>query len=169
MALRTHTPPAGGAGKGAPARRAKIARVWCLARDLNLSGELLHVCVEGVTGKSSIAKLSNSELASVIKTLETTLDQRRKEERRARQGEGIVLLPTPQQRALVADLMAEVARLRNIHDPEAYLRAICKKTFGREYHKLTGQQTQSLTEALKSIIKRSKGGDDGSVVETDGV
>jgi len=154
-------------GKKVPTRESQIARVWCLARDLGFNSEPLHVSVEGITGKTSIAKLSMLELKSVIKTLEAALDQRRRSQRSEnRKKGGVVSFPTAQQRDLVADLIRQITPLLRINNPDAYLQAICKRTFRRDYSRLSGHQVQSLIEALKSILQRSQGGVDGSVAET---
>ncbi len=168
MRSTDHKVPVKRTGSKVPTRNAKIARVWCLARDLGLDREILYVSVESITGKDSISKLSMRELENVIRTLEARLDQQQRIRRReSRKNHGVVSLPTIQQRDLVDDLMNRITPILRINDPEAYLQAICKRTFRREYTKLTGHQVQSLIEALKSILQRSQGGNDGSVAETD--
>ena len=156
-------PPAGKGGKS-PARSGKIARVWCLARDLGIDGnnkELLYAVVESVTGKDSISVLGISEINAVIETLQgQVLRQKRQKylENMKRQDDGVSYLPTPQQRDVVDDLLKKLTPLLILKKPDAYLEAICKRTYRREYKRLNKTQIQGLIEALKSIYKRHLGG-----------
>lgn len=139
-------------------RSRKIARIWCLARDLSMSGDLLHLAVEGITGKSSISKLSIKQMEEVISTLQDKLRREKRQGWRKNQkqgGENVAFLPTPQQRGMVEDLIQKIEPLLNLRNREAYLEAVCKRMYGRNFGRLTKAQAQGVIEALKSIYKRS--------------
>lgn len=145
-------------------RAKKIARIWCLARDIGWDKETVYLVVESVTGKDSISKLSDGQLSGVVFRMNEELlklKRRQKNTRRKEQKNGVAYLPSPEQRALVQELMAKLKTVLRLRDPVAYLEAVCKRTFRREYKKLTRYQMQSLIEALKSIYERSIDGDRG--------
>ena len=138
-------------------RKRKIAQVWCLARDLNMDGDLLHVAVHGITGKDSIKKLTLNQLASVTKILS---EKKQKDRRRqyAKNSElaagGVHLLATPEQKELVKKLMGEIAQKRSLQYPDGYLEGICKRTFRCDYKRLNRGQMVKLIEVLKEIQGR---------------
>jgi HPt (histidine-containing phosphotransfer) domain-containing protein len=154
MPTKSHTPTTEGAES---TRSRRIARIWCLARDLGLTSELLHCAVESITGKSSISTLSIRHLSQVIAMLETRLkqDKRRNWRNGQKHGGNVTFVATPQQRELVQDLLDKLTPALNLHSPEAYLDAVCRRTYRRPFNRLTKAQTQGVIEALKSIYKRS--------------
>lgn len=150
----TNTPDQAGAGS---ARARKIARIWCLARDLGLSSDLLHAAVESITGKSSISKLSQRQISEVITSLQSRLKSGKRSKWRQGQkaGGNVAFMATPQQREMAKDLLDKLTPVLNLRNPDAYLDAICKRTYNRQFDRLTKAQTQGVIEALKSIYKRS--------------
>lgn len=159
----THT-NSDGPGAGS-ARSKRIARIWCLARDLGLTSDLLHTAVESITGKSSISKLSQRQISEVITSLQAMLkkDKRKKWRQGQKTGGNVAFMATPQQRDMVTDLLEKLTPVLNLRNPEAYLEAVCKRTYNRNFGRLTKAQTQGVIEALKSIYKRSMGnGTNGS-------
>jgi len=145
--------------KSKSARAAKIARVWCLARDLGYSDTVLHIAVESITGSDSIAALSMQQLNEVIYHLLKQLKKQkvagyRKNTQQSR--DGVAFMPTPDQRDHVITLLRQITPVLKLYNPNGYLQAICKKTFRKEYEKLNRKQVQNLIEALKSIYKRAQ-------------
>lgn len=142
-------------------RNRKIARIWCLAKEIGMDGEMLHVAVESVTGKTSISKLTFSQLVAVVRALEVERKKqkrRRSYEREKRTSAGVAYLPSPEQREKVQLLIAQLAPLIDLRNPDAYLTAICRKSFRKDYSKLGRGEMQALIETLKSIMKRNQNG-----------
>jgi len=134
-------------------RKDKISRLWCLARELGMSGELLHLSVESITGKKSIRALSMNELDRSINILTTRAGKEKRRPRRE-SAPGVAYLPTKLQRDLVDDLLVKITIKLDIKNPDAYLLSICRKTFKKDYSLLNRTQMQRLIEALKSIQNR---------------
>ncbi|HQO03408.1 MAG TPA: DUF1018 domain-containing protein [Spirochaetota bacterium] len=151
----THT-NSDGPGAGS-ARSKRIARIWCLARDLGLSSDLLHAAVESITGKSSISKLSQRQISEVITSLQSRLKSGKRSKWRQGQKSGgnVAFMATPQQREMAKDLLDKLTPVLNLRNPDAYLDAICTRTYNRQFGRLSKAQTQGVIEALKSIYKRS--------------
>ena len=138
-------------------RNRKIARLWCLAKDCGMDSDMLHVAVEGITGKNSIKSLSMHELnASIQSLIDCRNKMRAKQYRRNQQGRKhhISYMPTPAQRLLVSKIMSNLTHKLALTNPEGFLDAICNKTFGKKYAHLTRTQMKNLIEALKSIQNR---------------
>lgn len=139
-------------------RRKKIARLFCLARDLGMSNEMLHAAIYGVTGCDSIRLLNLSQLDMSIRILEKELHDRKKHHYQknsqyAKQPNSRVLfLPTINQRRMVDFLVARIVRHQD--DAKQYLDYICNKTFGKQYQMLNRREMKNLIEALKSIKRR---------------
>lgn len=145
-------------------RNRKIARVWCLARDLGMTGknkESLYLVVESVTGKNSISQLDTLELDMVSRKLKETLFKQNREkylENTRNRKNGTAYLPTPAQKSLVSDYIEKLTPVLQLNKPEFYLESICRKTFRKDYKKLNKGEIQRLIEVLKSIYKRSQEG-----------
>ena len=138
-------------------RKRKISQLWCLAKDLNMDNEMLHVAVYGLTGKESIRKLTYPQLVAVVKTLTTKKQQDRRRnyaKNSTMADQGVHLLATPDQRELVKNLMAVITNKLQLKYPNSYLEAICKRTFNSTFLKLNRQQMIKLIETLKSIQNR---------------
>ena len=139
------------------ARNRKIARIWCLVKDISMTEDELYLAVESVTGKHSISALKITELDLVCKTLNSQLfKQNRKKylENSKNRKTGVAYLPTPAQQKLVADYIHKLTLKFNLNNPDRYLEAICNRTFKKEYKSLNRGQMQRLIEALKSIYQR---------------
>lgn len=136
-------------------RARKIARIHCLAKDCGMSNIILHITVEGVTGKDSIASLTDMELEKVEKTLVKLLPKQKRT--RTSRAQGPVYLSTPEQRDKVTQLIIELTPHIDLRSSEAYLNALSKRMFKRSYNRLLLRQMQQLIEALKSIIDREQG------------
>lgn len=134
-------------------RKSKISRLWVLARDLGMSGELLHLSVESITGKKSIRTLSLGELDRTINVLNSRVGKEKKRPRRE-SIPGVAYLPTKLQRDLVDDLLHKIAISHKLHNPDAYLLSICRRTFQKDFSLLNRAEMQRLIEALKSIQNR---------------
>lgn len=155
-------------GTGVPRNR-QIARIWCLARDLGMDSAMLHVAVESVTGINSIANLNFRQLVAVIRALEIERKKqkrRRSYERSRRAASGVAYLPTADQREKVSQLLDQLAPLIGLRDRTAYLNAICRKSYRKDYTRLGLRDMQALIETLKSIVARARkprtGGGDAS-------
>ncbi len=141
-------------------RNRKIARIWCLARDLGMGKDKdsdLYLVVESVTGKDSISGLDMIELEIVARNLKSLLHKQKRERyvNNTRQRKiGISYLPTPEQKALVSDYMAKLTEKLKLNFPESYMESICRRTFRKDFKKLNRGEMQRLIEALKSIYKR---------------
>jgi phage gp16-like protein len=134
-------------------RNKKISRLWVLARALGMSGELLHLSVESITGKKSIRTLTLGELDRTINILASRAEKEKRKPRREKTA-GVAYLPTRLQRDLVDDLLSKITIKLDIKNPDAYLLSICRKTFKKDYSLLNRTQMQRLIEALKSIQNR---------------
>lgn len=138
-------------------RSKKISRLWCLARDCGMDSDMLHVAVEGITGKESIKALTIGQLDACIDSLLAQRGrQRGRQYRKNQQGStrGVSYLPTPEQRSLVTQIMENLTEKLALDNPAGYLESICRRTFRREYSRLTRSQMKNLIEALKSIQNR---------------
>ena len=142
---------------GTDPRNRKIARVWCLARDLGMDTESLHLAVESVTGKNSIADLGMMELDIVSRKLKETLFKQNRQkylENERNRKNGTAFMPTPAQKNLVSDYIEKLTPILQLNKPEFYLESICRRTFRKDYKKLHKGEMQRLIEVLKSIHKR---------------
>jgi hypothetical protein len=138
-------------------RRRKIARLFCLARDLGMSNDMLHVAVYGITGCESIRMLNMQQLNSCIAYLfsEQKKRQRKKYDYNARlKKTGVLVLPSIEQRNLIRKLVSSISCNRDLYDPDGWLNAICLKTFKKPFSKLNRQEAKNLIEVLKSINAR---------------
>ncbi len=139
-------------------RNRKIARMWCLARELSFDSETLHLVVESVTGKESIAELNPLETDMVIRQLTSELKKQRNRARidRTRNSQGgVSYLPSSKQKKFVDDLLQKITVKHGIDNPEKYLEYICQKTFNKPYKLMQSREVSRLIEALKSIERRS--------------
>lgn len=140
----------------------KISRIWCLARDLGISGkneESLYLVVESVTGKNSISALDMLELDMVSRNLKSLLFRQNREkylENKKNSKKGTAYLPTPAQKKLVEDYLNKLTDVLNLNVPEFYLESISRKTFRKDFKKLNSNEMQRLIEVLKSIYKRKQ-------------
>lgn len=144
-------------------RNRKIARIWCLARDLGMTGKNesdLYLVVESVTGADSISALSMLELDLVSRSLQSILSKQNRQKYTANarnRKNGTAYLPTPAQRKLVADYMDNLTSQLTLNVPDFYLESICRRTFRKDYKRLNKGEMQRLIEVLKSIHKRQEG------------
>ncbi len=135
----------------------KISRLWCLAKDLGMESDMLHVAVEGITGKTSISSLTINQLSSVIDVLnkKRRQDRQRKYRKNSAESEsGVEQIATPDQRELVSKLMHVITEKLSLQNPQGYLEAICRRTFHSQYSRLRRSQMIKLIETLKSIQNR---------------
>jgi len=142
---------------GTDPRNRKIARVWCLARDLGMDTESLHLAVESVTGKNSIADLGMMELDIVSNKLKELLHRNNRQkyiENARNRNNGTAFMPTPAQKNLVSDYIEKLTPILQLNKPEFYLESICRRTFRKDYKKLNKGEMQRLIEVLKSIYNR---------------
>ena len=141
-------------------RNKKISRIWCLARDLGMTGknkEGLYLVVESITGKDSISSLDMLELDMVNRSLKSLLFKQNRQkylENSKNSKNGTTYLPTPAQKDLVSDYLNKLTELLKLNVPEFYLESICRKTFRKDYKKLNRNEMQRLIETLKSIYHR---------------
>lgn len=142
---------------GTDPRNRKIARVWCLARDLGMDTESLHLAVESVTGKNSISVLGMMELDIVANKLKELLRRQNREkylENARSRKNGTAFMSTPAQKNLVSDYIEKLTPVLQLNKPDFYLESICRRTFRKDYKKLNKGEMQRLIEVLKSIHKR---------------
>ena len=141
-------------------RNKKIARIWCLARDLGMkSGKdsEVYLIVESVTGKDSISELNVLELETVVRNLQDALRRQKNktyQHNTRNRKAGVEYLKTPEQKTLIKDYLEKLTGKLKLNKPDFYLEAICRKTFRKDYQRLNRRETQRLIEALKSIYKR---------------
>lgn len=139
-------------------RARAIARIWCLAKDIALTDELLHCLVRGVTGQDSIRLLSSFQMSQVIRELESLRRRQLREKRKkARERRGVICLATPQQRRRAEEILAAITPLCSIQNPQIWLNAVCLRTYGKPYARLLKDDMQKLIETLKQIQKRTEG------------
>lgn len=144
-------------------RNRKISRIWCLARDLGMTGNnesSLYLVVESVTGKDSISSLDMVELDIVNRKLKEILYRQNRQkylENSRNRKNGTAYLPTPAQKSLVSEYLNKLTVLLKLNTPEYYLRSICRRTFRKDFNKLNKGEMQRLIETLKSIHKRQQG------------
>lgn len=140
-------------------RTRKIARLWCLARDLEMDEPMLRVVVASVSGAESISALTWNQLIQAIRALEI------EKKRRARQGVyergkqskiGVIFMPTTAQKTMVQSLLDELNLLIELKNADAYLETVCRRIFGKQYCRLNRQEISKVIEALKSIIERTR-------------
>jgi len=140
-------------------RTKKIARLWCLARDLEMDEPMLRVVVASVSGTESISALTWNQLIQAIRTLE------KEKKRRARQDEyergklsktGVIFMPTNPQRAMVQSLLDELNLLIELKNADAYLETVCQRIFKKQYCRINRQEIGKVIEALKSIKERTQ-------------
>ncbi len=139
-------------------RNRKIARIWCLARDLKLDSKMLHVMVTAITGSESISVLSQGLLMKVIHAMEKEKSRVKRhnayERKKKSQSGNVTFLPTTEQRTKVQSIIDDIDHQIRIRDRESYLEAICRRTFHKNYSRLNNHEMQGLIEALKSILHR---------------
>ncbi|MBN2157885.1 MAG: DUF1018 domain-containing protein [Spirochaetes bacterium] len=120
---------------------------------------MLRVVVASVSGSESISSLTWPQLIQSIRALEQEKKRRRRHasyERGKQYNAGTIFLPTEEQRQLVSSLLDEIDFLITLKNREAYLYAICWRSFRKEYRHIDRRDTVKLIEALKSIIDRAK-------------
>lgn len=142
-------------------RNRKISRIWCLARDLGMTGKNeddLYLVVESITGKNSISKLDIIELDMVNRQLQSTLLKQKRQrslDHSKNRKNGTAYLPTQAQKDLVTDYLNKLTPLLKLNTPESYLESICRRTFRKDYKRLNHHDIQRLIETLKSIYHRN--------------
>lgn len=124
------------------------AKIFAVAKELDIDNELLHTFIENIVGVNSIAKLTSFQAAKVIDELEYKKTGIRKE---------------PQYRSN----MATEEQLYKIHALEKALKwdnnprrlkAFMKKYCGVDNEKwLTFDKASNLIEALKKVLEREEG------------
>lgn len=139
-------------------RSRKIARLWCLAHELEMDEQMLRVVVASVSGSESISALTWPQLIQSIRALELEIKRRRRHasyERGKQYRSGAVFLPTAEQKQLISSLLDEIDFLISLKSREAYIDAICRRSFRKEFRQINRQDAVKLIEALKSIIGRT--------------
>jgi hypothetical protein len=140
-------------------RSRKIARLWCLARELEMDEPMLRVVVASITGSESISGLTWNQLIQVARALEQEKKRRQRHgsyERGKQAKTGIIYMPTNEQKELVQSLLDNLNGLIELKNADAYLDAICQRIFKKQYVKLNRQEIGKVIEALKSIMGRTK-------------
>lgn len=128
--------------------KAQIAKIWVIARELDLSKEVVYDIVFKVTGSESISSLSGKEGIDVIDELARIMKESGyTEEKKRRPG-----MASEKQLKYIADL---VHKLGWENDPKR-LRGYLKKFYKVEHFKwLTLEDASKAIEGLKAIHKRS--------------
>jgi hypothetical protein len=138
-------------------RSKKIARLWCLARDLDMSEAMLRVVVSSVSGSDSISALTWPQLIQSIRALEIEKQRRKRRgtyERKKLGDAGVIFMPTPDQNAKIRSLLSDIDASVRLDDPHAYLDAVCRRTCGKNFRRITRSDAGKVIEALKSIQSR---------------
>ena len=150
-------------------RNRLLGHIHILARELGLlaeNRELLRAIVFRETGTEHLSDhgvdpRGIASLKRVRDALQLELDKA-KRRRSRRKGDNVSQLPGPGQRETVDAILADIAGLIDLRDPEAYLESICNRTWGRPFVRMQRNQLQGLIEALKSIrtrLQKQRGGD----------
>ncbi len=145
------------------AAKQEIRMLWGIAKspELRLTDEELHLIVERHTGKESIKLLNKRELRGVIGELLNMKDSARKSERSRKFDRGNPA--TENQRKKIYRLTQDLG-----WDKPARLSGLCRKMFGTTAVEwLDYQQCSKLIEALKAILSRQEGGEDGRLQSAD--
>ena len=139
------------------AAKQEIRILWGIAKspELRLTDEELHLIVERHTGKESIKLLNKRELQSVIGELLNMKDSVRRQERGKKFDRGNPA--TKNQRKKIYRLAEDLG-----WDKPARLSGLCRKMFGTTAVEwLDYQQCSKLIEALKAMLARQKGEENG--------
>lgn len=133
-----------------------VKKIWGIAKspELKLTDEELHLVVQAHTGKDSIKALNKRELQTVIRVLGSMKDSAKKSERGRSRFSGNTA--TENQRKKIFKLTQELG-----WDKPSRVNGMCRKMFGvGAVEWLDYQQCSKLIEALKSMAKRQKEGQD---------
>lgn len=140
-----------------------IKQVWGIAKspELKLTDEELHLLVQAHTGKDSIRDLGKRELQAVIRVLLHMKDSVKKSERGKRPGGNPA---TENQRKKINKLTQALG-----WDKPARVNGMCKRMFGvSTVEWLDYQQCSKLIEALKAMVERKEGEDEGLCADHNG-
>lgn len=131
-----------------------LRTVWGIAKspELRMSDEELHELVAGHTGKDSLKKLTEPEIAKVVSILSGMKESVRKQERKSTHPSVRGNPSTVNQRKKIYKLCERLGW----KDP-ARVNGMCRKMFGVSVVEwLNYQQCSKFIEALKSMVKRQE-------------
>lgn len=139
-------------------RNRQLGRIHCMARELGWVGDnkdLLRMQVNIATGHDSMSELGIGQLARVLDRLKACVGtQRAKQSKIEAQSDSVIQLPTPAQRELADQLLADIRSPLGIHDTQKYLEGIAHKAIGKSVSRLNRAEFARILEALKQIRSR---------------
>jgi hypothetical protein len=142
--------------KKQPMRKKQISTIWAIAKTLGINSEYLHVLVWGITGSESISALSDKQLTLVIDHLKKEQAKQNQINKKQESSEKVFQLPTPAQRYKLHYVIADLRKILNLRDSNAYLQSISKKMFDRAFEKLNRKEFGNLLKQLISITNKTK-------------
>lgn len=139
-------------------RNAQLGRIHCMARELGWVGnnkDLLKMQVQIATGSEHLSELGIKELGLVMDRLKVCVGSwRAKQSKAEAAADNVIQLPTPGQRELADQLLADIRSPLGIHDTQKYLEGIAQKAIGKSVSRLNRAEFARILEALKQIRSR---------------